>query len=111
MKLVIQVENRETVGDKVVPINLYFYRNSISSNCTGENNDLCSVTGNNVWWTLSPSHFHSYIICLHGSEDFGIMNNIRLDSLFTLKFVITLKPNVLASGSGTAEDPFVPTAN
>ena len=87
--------------------NTYYYRNSVSDCSTAAN---CSVTGDNYWWTMSPSDFfvsNAHAFGVNGSSNPAYLNYANVNSTYVVRPVISLKSNTLVSGSGTASDPYL----
>lgn len=94
--------------------NTYYYRNSKSSECTGKKGDPCSVCGSVDWWTMSPSQSIAgtqgtiISVSIYGYK-VGSLASASITNNNYLRPVITLKPEVLVTGSGTTNDPYIPS--
>ena len=89
--------------------NAYYYLNSAGG----------SVTGSKYWWTMTPAYFDVtisvmnnrflYMYYVRGSGSPGYLTSAKVSTLYTIRPVISLKPEVeVSQGSGTADDPFIP---
>ena len=85
--------------------NTYYYRNSNES-CSSDTDKACSVTGNEYWWMMSPysQYFMWYII---GASYPGRLSYTNLNNALTVRPVISIASDVLVTGAGTVNDPYV----
>ena len=69
-----------------------------------------SITGSTYWWALSPDSWggsYSRVWLARGSDGPGRLGNYRVDNLFAVRPVISLKSCVKTSGGdGTANNPY-----
>ena len=107
-----QQNDRFTVDDEVIgngdltyPIGLITVDEAHLAGGSNHNSGYYLYTGYN-YWTMTPGGFHNSTIVLEvfasGSTHYGDNG----DSSRGVKPVINLKPNSLASGDGTATNPY-----
>ena len=83
----------------------YYYRNSKS----GSESEV-SATGENNWWTMSPSFFNgdlAYMFEMVGSYNPGLLFESTVDDMYIgVRPVISLKSCVEFEGSGLSSNPY-----
>lgn len=92
--------------------NIYYFRNSVSD-CSRDKDDLCSVTGNKWWWTMTPNEYtdtYGIMLGVFASSNpntvVGSLANLIVYEPQVIRPVISIKANTLISGSGTVTNPY-----